>query len=261
MAKSGTRFVLKRLKWVERYSGGWSRQPGEVAVASFATLEEAEAERAKREAEMREKVNPFECGGAVHYWTHLDEPRLRDWLLDRGIEPPAPKKDGTTNWAAWWKRARKKLPADEVAAVWEALDKVRYFAVRQEPARPVGYAVMAINWEYNDEFYDASPEGGQLEKVYRSRERAEAECARLNEQAREDWGFVNEFADEFADEFEDEEGEGLEDGFPMFDMQDRLQHKRGLAPGEKLKKGEGLFNSTEGVPFYEVVEVELEGLE
>jgi hypothetical protein len=258
MAEPGTRFVLKRLKWVERYGGSLARQPGEVAVASFATAEEAEAERAKREAEVRARVNPFACGPAAHYWTHLDEPRLRDWLMDRGIDPPEPKKDGTTNWADWWKKNQKKLGAAKCAAIWEALDKVRFFAVRQEPARPVGYAVMAVNWEYNDEFYDACAEGGLLEKVYRSRERAEAECARLNERERENWAFVDEFAGEYDDESEDDE---LEPGFAMFDMQDRLRHKRGLAPGAMLKKGEGLYRSTEGVPFYEVVEVELEGLE
>jgi hypothetical protein len=257
MAESGTRFVLKRLKWAERYDGRMTRQPGEVAVASFATAEEAEAERARREAGMRAKVNPFACGPAAHYWTHLDEPRLRDWLMDRGIDPPEPKKDGTTNWADWWKRNQKKLGPAKRAAIWDVLDKVRFFAVRQEPARPVGFAVMAINWEYNDEFYDACAEGGQLEKVYRSRERAESECARLNEAAREEWGFVDEMMGDVEDDFDEDDGYDI----AAFDMRDRLRHVRGLTQGYKLARGEGVFRTTAGVPFYEVVEVELEGLE
>jgi hypothetical protein len=179
--------------------------------------------------------------------------------MDRGIDPPEPKKDGTTHWAEWWKKNQKKLGPAKRAAVWEALDKVRFFAVREEPARPVGYAVMSISWEYNDETYDASPDGGVVQKVYRSRERAEAECARLNEKARGRWSFVDEFAEEFDD---DELGDDEEaDDFAMFDMRERLRSRRGLAPGEKLGKGEGVFHTTTGVPFYEVIEVELEGLE
>ena len=41
-------------------------------------------------------------------------------------------------------------------------------------------------------------------------------------------------------------------------MQDR---RRGLTGGQKLKKGEGRYRNTAGVPFFEVIEVELEGLE
>jgi hypothetical protein len=256
MAESGTRFVLKRLKWAEDYDGKLTRQPGEVAVASFATAEQAEAERAKREAEARMKVNPFACGPAAHYWTHLDEPRLRDWLMDRGIDPPEPKKGGTANWAEWWKKNHKKLGAAKRAAVWEALDKVRFFAVREEPARPVGFAVVMVNWEYNDEFYDANVEEGEVVQVFRSRERAEKECASQNEIARDAWADVT---GDFGDEFDNEEDE--EDEYAMFDMRDRLRRRRGMVNGEKLKKGEGLYRNTAGVPFYEVIEVELEGLE
>jgi hypothetical protein len=256
MAEDRTRFVVKRLKWAEQYGGKRTRQPGEVAVASFASFDEAETERAKREDEFRTRVNPFDCGIAVHYWTHLDEPRLRDWLMDHGIEPPAANKGGKTNWAAWWKKNQKTLGAEKRAAVWEVLDKVRFFAVCEEPARPVGFAVIELNWEYNDEYFDADPEGGRLVQVYRSRERAEAECAARNEVARDAWGFADEMMGGI--EFDDEDD--LDD-IAAFDMQERLSRRRGLTRDQKLKKGEGMYRSTEGVPFFEVIEVELEGLE
>lgn len=254
MAETGTRFVVKRLKWEQRYDG-WRRQPGEIAVASFATFDEAERECAKREDGFRKHVNPFECGTAVHYWSSLDEPRLRDWLMDRGIDPPKAGKDGKTEWAEWWKQNHKKLSDEKRAAVWEALDKVRFFAVREEPVRPVGYAVVMINWEYNDEYYDANAEEGEVIQVFRTRERAEAECEEANYIARDIW---SESLSEGDIELDDEDDE---DGYNMFDMQDRLRHRRGLHPGEQLKKGEGLFRTTAGVPFYEVIEVPLEGLE
>ena len=254
MAERGVRFVVKRLNWSESYDGKLTRRPGEVAVASFATLEEADAERLKREEEARKKVNPFACGAAVHYWTHLDEPRLRDWLMDRGIDPPEPKKDAAANWSAWWKKSQKALGPAKRAAVWEALDKVRFFAVREEPVRPVGYAVVMVNWEYNDEYYDANAEEGEVVQVFRSRERAEAECADQNDMARDIWAdAINE------DDVEPDEDD--EDEYGMFDMQERLRRRRGLLPGEKLRKGEGIFRTTAGVPFYEVIEVSLEGLE
>ncbi|MBN9122294.1 MAG: hypothetical protein J0I06_24670 [Planctomycetes bacterium] len=253
MAKPATRFVVKRLNWMEWHSGRMARRPGEVAVASFATFDEAEAERARREGEYRERANPFECGRAVRNWTHLDEPRLRDWLMDHGVDPPEPKKDGAADWSAWWKQNQKKLGAEKRAAVWEALDKVRFFTVREEPARPVGYAVVVVNWEYNDEFYDANTEQGEVIRVFRTRERAEAECADNNDIARDVWA---EALGDAEIELDDEDEE-----FAMFDMRDRLRRRRGLLPGEKLKEGEGLFRTTANVPFYEVIEVSLEGLE
>ncbi len=255
MAETETRFVLKRLNWAEDYDERLTRTPGEATIASFATFEEAEAERAKREEDMRKKRNPFECGSAIQYWTHLDEPRLRDWLMDHDIEPPPANDTTPINWSAWWAANQKQLSAAKRTAVWEILDKVRFFAVAEEPVRPVGFAVLRVNWEYNDEYYDAQNEGGQVVKVFRSRERAEQECARLNERAREEWGDALGDMGDYEDEDEDEYEYG------MFNMQSRLRHKCGLTPDDKLKKGEGLFKSTAGVPFFEVIEVELEGVQ
>lgn len=256
MGKPATRFVVKRLNWAEDYGGKLRRQPGEVALASFDARDAADAECATREAHFRAAVNPFECGPAVHYWTHLDEPRLRDWLMDHGIDPPAAKSDGAANWPAWWKKNQKALGAAGRAAVWEALDKVRFFAVREEPAKPVGYAVVQINWEYNDEFYDAHAEQGEVLRVFRTRERAQAECDDSNDIARDAWADVIEDALEEIDEQLDGDSD-----FAMFDMRARLRRRRGLRPTDKLKRGEGQFRNTDGVPFYEVIEVELEGLE
>lgn len=250
MTQPGKRFVLKRLKWAGSYHDRkLFRQPGEVAVASFATLEEAERESAKRENEFRKKVNPFDCGAAVHYWTHLDEPRLRDWLMDHGIDPP--KEEGAAHWPAWWKKNRKKLGPAKCATVWEVLDKVRFFVVREEPVRPVGYALVAVDWQFNDEYYDADAECGHFLTVYRSRERAEIECERRNEESRAEWG----------DASEESEGEfDLDNDAVAFNYQPRLARQRGVSEKE-LKRGEGLFSSSARVPFFEVIEIELEGIQ
>lgn len=253
MAKPATRFVLKRLNWAEYYGGTLERQPGARDVASFDTFDTADATRAERENECRAVVNPFTCGAGVHFWSHLDEPRLRDWLMDHGVDPPDPKKDGTTPWAEWWKKHHAKLSDEKRYAVWEALDKVRFYTVAEEPVRPVGYAVVMVNWQYNDETYDAHPDQGEVMQVFRTRERAEQDCASSNDIARDIW---SETLDESESEPDDED-----DNFAMFDMRDRVRRRLGLIGGQKLRKGEGVFHTAKSAPFYEVIEIPLEGLE
>ncbi|AWM41393.1 hypothetical protein GobsT_75700 [Gemmata obscuriglobus] len=255
MAKPATRFVLKRLNWAESYDGTMERQPGARNVASFDTFDAADAERVTRENACREVVNPFACGAGVYFWTHLDEPRLRDWLMDHGVDPPNPKKGGATDWAGWWKKGHAKLSAEKRHAVWEALDKVRFYAVVEEPVRPVGYAVVHINWQYNDETYDAHPDQSEVMQVFRTRERAEKECADSNDIARDLWADIVDESDEFAGDYE------TEDEYAMFDMRDRVRRQRGLLGSQKLNKGEGVFRLVKDTPFYEVIEVPLEGLE
>ena len=114
-------------------------------------------------------------------------------------------------------------------------------------------ALPAERWNV-DEYYDADAEEGEVMQVFRSRERAEAECADMNGMTRDIWSHeIGEAEIEFDEDDESEYG--------MFDMQERLRWRRGLLPGEKLKRGEGIFQTTAGVPFYEVIEVSLEGLE
>lgn len=254
MAQPAKRFVLKRLNWTEHYDGTLELQPGGRNVASFDTFDAADAERVARENACRELVNPFACGAGFYYWTHLDEPRFRDWLMDHGVDPPKPKKDGTADWGGWWKKGHQKLSAEKRHAVWEALDKVRFFTVAEEPVRPVGYAVMSINWEYNDETYDAHPDQGEVIQVFRTRERAEQECEEQNDMARDVW----------VDALDENDIEMMDDGddnSAMFDMRARVRHRRGLFRSQKLKKGEGVFRTAEHALFYEVVEIPLEGLE
>src|SRR5207248_323709 len=104
------------------------------------------------------------------------------------VDPPAPdKKTGKRDWAKWWEKKSPKWTADQRAAAWEALDKVRFFRVSERPRRPVAYAVVKVIWGYNDEWYYPGAEGGEVQTLYRSRARAEAEADRLNAEERENW--------------------------------------------------------------------------
>ena len=247
MPETPIRFVVKRLHWSPYYVAYLTRSPGETAVVSFPTFDEASADCHRREEEARKRVNPFKCGTAVNHVTHFDEPRLRDWLMDHGVELPPFGKDGYVAWMKWWDKNHKKLSTEKIAAVWEALDRVRFYSI----VRPVGYAIVKIDWQYNDEYYIAASDGGKVMKVYRSRERAEAECARRNSEESQKWGSLG-----------DDPGEAFDPDVDSvsFDMQDRLQFRRGVLENDGLARGEGLFATSAGVSFFEVIEVELEGL-
>jgi hypothetical protein len=235
-------YVLQRLNW-QHWGNGFARLPGATRLRSYQSRAVAERTRQKRERDARNAVNPFTCGGrALHYQTSLDADRLHDWLLDAGIEPPARAADGSRDWAAWWDKNYLSLSEAQKEKVWEALDRVKFFEVVERPARPLGYAVVRINWHYNDNFYVAEEEGGSTFYVYRDRKKAEYDCKESNDMAH----------DMVGDNHDDE---------LAFDSSER-RHRRldplGPTPTwEEQWEGLQLVNRTK---FWEVIEVELDEL-
>lgn len=178
-----THFVVERLNW-RRVDGNFYRLPGQTRVAAFDTFEDAEAFRAAEEDRARRVVNPFAGGLAVPFdQTHWQPEVLCDWLLDHDIDPPQ-FLDSKRDWAGWWDRESPGWTDDQRRAAWQPLDKVEFFRLRETPKRPVAYAVVQVQWAYDDSWYQASPEGGEVQTLYRRRERAEAEAARLTVEAR-----------------------------------------------------------------------------
>lgn len=177
-----------------------------------------------------------------------------DWLTDHGIESPKATKKKGRDWEAWWQKIAKKWNDEQRAAVWDRLDRVTFYRVSERPKRPVVYAVVEVIWGYNDEWFYPGSEGGETQTVYRSREKAEKEAARLNKDEREEWT-----------EAIQDHGLGYEPaGLNQFDIEERL------LPGQDPfdPPMESSFIDTEGdefhtltpdqVAFYEVVELELE---
>ncbi len=232
-------YAVERLNW--RRSGDcWARLPGTTRLQSFPTFEQAEADRRRREAEARERVNPFLCGGpALSQQTGLDEGRLHDWLLDAGLTPPRPRKGRPADWAAWWRQARGGMTALQREKVWEALDKVRFFEVAERPKRPVAYVVVQIHWRYNDEFFIAEPEGGQGDTAFRDRQAALDHCDECNDIARSAW--------EDAD---------VDLAFDLSLRRAAAGDPLTTAPPSYEQRQAGLVG-LEGAAFYEVVEVEV----
>lgn len=235
-----THFVLARLNW-RRTPAGFARLPGETRLASFPTRAAADTEMWKRELAAREVVNPFAVGPAPFEQTSMPAPIFRDWLLDAGIDPPK-KFDDPAAWAGWWDRSAKKWSADQRAKVWEALDKVRFHAVTERPKLPVVYAVVSLNWQYNDQYYVCDGEGGKVDEVFRSRKKAENYCEDCEDIARAGWA------------------DGLEENQDPAESFDTSSRREALSdPFAAKRRVSGRLETLSQIRNYEVIEIELEG--
>jgi hypothetical protein len=234
--------------------------PGEARLATFPSATAAQEDARTREADARTKVNPFRCGSTWAERCNLPEPVFCDFLRDAGIEPPA---EEDRDWALWWEQTAGTLTSLQRARVWEGLDRLRFFAVTERPARPVAYAVVQVQWNFNDNWYYPGSEGGAPTIAYRSREKAEAECARRNAYARAEWQRSLRLPDR-----EDEAARRRLPGHELypFDMEGRpfpgqdpfAAPAKPPARPEPPNDGSGKFGVDE-VPFFEVAEFELEG--
>jgi hypothetical protein len=119
-------------------------------LQAFANREAAEAFRADRERGLPVPpvdFNPLRYVRDLGRVTSLDEPRLRDWLMDAGLtppEPPAPRLPTVLDavlhwfrpaapdhsyWEAWWDDQSPRWTDSQRQHVWQALDRVPRFAV------------------------------------------------------------------------------------------------------------------------------------
>lgn len=255
---AGTHFVVERFNWRRHgVTATFHRLPGFTRIQSFDTREEAEAFRFAEEAKARAVVNPFLGTLAPPVdQSDLPEHALCDWYMDHTFDPPKPDKKGHRDWAKWWGKECKKWTGERAAVAWEPLHKVRFYRVSERPKVPVGYALVQVNWDYNDEWYYPNAEGGTVTTVYRSRARAMQECQARNEVDVDLW-------EEGAEDFGYEPA-----GAHQFELNDRVLPGRSPfdpspTPEEPAREADFEFHTftAQEVPFWEVIEIELEGLE
>jgi len=130
-------------------------------------------------------TNPINRG--IEPVSSLPEPVFCDWLMEAGIEPPAPVKDMRSAWRAWWDRVvtqRNVLTRNQLAHLLEGLDRLPLQVYEVEEVESVDeptstqtvYAVVDSFWRYNDATFDGANKGL---KVYRTKHQALAERDRL----------------------------------------------------------------------------------
>jgi hypothetical protein len=183
MSESVPCYVVRRLV-PEHMFDPREQLSGPVAVARFATYEDAEADRQRRERVARGETNPFHLRqrnlGAV---TSLDSDILADWLLDAGVDPPTPEPDGTRRWGDWWDA---RMP-DLHELVWPALDRLRFFDVVELPAEPRRvYLVQEVGWHRDEDGVPviAGSEGRRAVEAFTSRGSAEVRREELERENR-----------------------------------------------------------------------------
>jgi hypothetical protein len=112
--------------WIPLYR----RLEGAAPVKAFLDEGKAEACCRRMEEEAWARINPFRHGDRPEQWTTFDAGRLRDWLLDAGLEPPAGKLN-VKAWRGWYDRARDGLTELQRLRLREALDRVRFYQVSE----------------------------------------------------------------------------------------------------------------------------------
>jgi hypothetical protein len=226
-ANEALEYAIRRLNW-RRTHYGIVRMPGWTPVGALPSFEEAEDDRARREAEVRARItNPFVCGPNHAARSRLPEPIFCDWLRDAGIEPPA---EQPVSWVEWWEQSCEHFGAEQVAHVWGGLDRVRFFEVVARPEGQIAYAVVSIEWMGADQLFPG-PEGGTPLKVFRRCADAEAYYRESEEEVRRvrdpaTYCSINRWEEE-----------------PFWP----------LGPTERRL----ILTSSDQAPYYEVVEVEL----
>ena len=178
-------YLVREQTWVNPADAFYWLIPERTeVVATFANYEGALADCRRREEEARWPVNPFRYGNTMFYRSSLDAPRLHDWLLDHDIEPPVrtDERDPTPiEWEEWWSQNVGTLSDSERATVWEAMDKVRFFDVVDEPARTKAYVIVQIQFTSDDENdIEADPEGGSIQIAFYERSKADWHCRLRN---------------------------------------------------------------------------------
>lgn len=160
--------------------------PGPVVVATFTDYQDARTDLTEREKLARDGVNPFRrWGPLLPAVTSLDAPILHDRLLDAGIDPPPPNVRSSRDWAGWWDARQGDWTAEQREAVWEALDRARFFDLQERRPRRKAYVVVEIGWWWNDDppLY-SDPEGGIPMEAFTDRELAEVRRLELEEARR-----------------------------------------------------------------------------
>jgi hypothetical protein len=106
------------------------RRGGQVPTRAYLSRENGEEDCRARNDAAWEGINPFHYGQKVADWSSFDQGRLRDWLLDHGLEPPAGKL-GVDKWRGWYDGVQGALDDLQRRAIRQGLDRIVFFQVSE----------------------------------------------------------------------------------------------------------------------------------
>jgi hypothetical protein len=130
-------FLVERLLWQNSYPFSLRKDPmygrseGVVPVKAFLDRPSADEARVALDEAAWRGINPFRYGNKVRDWTSFDEGRLRDWLLDHGLEPPSGKKPTVDGWRKWYDQVSDDLDDLQRRAIRQGLDRVVFYQVTE----------------------------------------------------------------------------------------------------------------------------------
>jgi hypothetical protein len=107
---------------------------GTAPLRTFLSRTKAEAWWRKREEQARGDQSPFDYGalmGDLDDYGSLSPAEFRDRLRAAGVSPPLVSKDGQLreDLSAWWEESVADMTAEQRSAVWDALDRVRFYEI------------------------------------------------------------------------------------------------------------------------------------
>jgi hypothetical protein len=79
------------------------------------------------------------------------------------------------------------MTGEQYARLWEGLNRLHFFRTDERPDVPVGYAVLSLCWHESHMGTSTNDEGGKVEAVYRTRERADEEVQKLGRNGACSW--------------------------------------------------------------------------
>jgi hypothetical protein len=106
----------------------------QTALRTFLSRKKAEAWWRQREEQARGDRNPFDfgaLGGDLDDYSNLSPAEFRDRLRAAGLSPPSFGENGRLrdDLAGWWQREVIDMTPEQRSAVWDALDRVRFYEI------------------------------------------------------------------------------------------------------------------------------------
>ena len=139
-----TAYVVQQVHWeyndeyffrLDGETGELGEGPdGPAPLHTFLSRTKAEAWWRKREELARGDQSPFDygtLGGRVEDYGNLTPAEFRDRLRVAGVSPPSFDEDGRPRGALWewWDRNVADMTPAQRSAVWDALDRVRFYEI------------------------------------------------------------------------------------------------------------------------------------